>query len=65
MRRAPLLDFGPLRPRGMDLERVLHSLVQATVNKVIVRFAVFALSSAVLMALVALAARAVFLGATA
>ena len=45
--------------------RVLHSLVQATVNKVIVRFAVFALSSAVLMALVALAARAVFLGATA
>ena len=45
--------------------RVLHSLVQAPVNKVIVRFAVFALSSAVLMALVALAARAVFLGATA
>jgi hypothetical protein len=46
--------------------RVLHSLVQATVNKVIVRFAVFALSSAVLMALVALAARAVFvLGGTA
>ena len=42
--------------------RVLHSLVQATVNKVVLRFA---LSSAVLMALVALAARAVFLGATA
>lgn len=40
--------------------RVLHSLVQATVNKVMVRFALFALSSLVLMALVALAAKAVF-----
>jgi len=45
--------------------RVLHSLVQATVNKVLVRFALFALSSAVLIALIALAARAAFLGAIA
>ena len=45
--------------------RVLHSLVQATVNKVVVRFAVFALSSAVLIALIALAARAAFLGTSA
>jgi hypothetical protein len=40
--------------------RVVHSLVQATVNKVIVRFAVFALSSLVLIALVLHAAMAVF-----
>ena len=40
--------------------RVIHSLVQATVNKVIVRFAVFALSSLVLLALVVEAAMAVF-----
>ena len=40
--------------------RVIHSLVQATVNKVIVRFAVFALSSLVLLALVVHAAMAVF-----
>jgi hypothetical protein len=40
--------------------RVIHSLVQATVNKVIVRFAVFALSSLVLIALVVHAAVAVF-----
>jgi len=40
--------------------RVIHSLVQATVNKVIVRFAVFALSSLVLIALVVHAAIAVF-----
>lgn len=40
--------------------RVLHSLVQVTVNKVMVRFAIFALSSFVLMGLVALAAMAVF-----
>jgi hypothetical protein len=33
--------------------RVAHSLVQATVNKVMLRFAIFALSSFVLMALVA------------
>ena len=45
--------------------RVIHSLVQATVNKVMVRFVVFALSSAVLIALIALAARAAFLGTTA
>lgn len=40
--------------------RVVHSLVQATVNKVMVRFAVFVLSSLVLMALIARAAIAVF-----
>ena len=36
--------------------RVVHSLIQSTVNKVTVRFGVFALSSFVLMALVARAA---------
>ena len=40
--------------------RVLHSLVQATVNKVMVRFLIFALSSLVLMALTLHAAMAVF-----
>jgi hypothetical protein len=40
--------------------RVIHSLVQATVNKVTVRFAVFALSSLVLIALIVHAAIAVF-----
>ena len=40
--------------------RIIHSLVQATVNKVIVRFALFALSSLVLLALVVHAAMAVF-----
>ena len=40
--------------------RIVHSLVQATVNKVIVRFAVFVLSSLVLLALVVHAAIAVF-----
>ena len=40
--------------------RVVHSLVQATVNKVVVRFIVFALSSLVLLALVVHAAMAVF-----
>jgi len=39
--------------------RVIHSLVQATVNKLIVRFALFALSSLVLIALVVHAALAV------
>ena len=39
--------------------RVVHSLVQATVNKVAVRFAFFALSSLVLMALILHAAIAV------
>lgn len=42
--------------------RVLHSLVQATVNKVIVRFIVFVLSSLVLIALIVEAAVAVFQG---
>jgi len=36
--------------------RVVHSLIQSTVNKVTLRFGVFALSSFVLMALVARAA---------
>ncbi|MDD3799199.1 MAG: MAPEG family protein [Novosphingobium sp.] len=40
--------------------RIVHSLIQATVNKVMLRFAVFALSSFVLMALVVLALIAVF-----
>lgn len=45
--------------------RIVHSLVQVTVNKVTIRFGVFAASSVVLMALVILAARAVFLGGSA
>jgi hypothetical protein len=40
--------------------RVLHSIVQATINKVAVRFALFALSSLALMALILHAAIAVF-----
>ncbi|MFN2101116.1 MAPEG family protein [Altererythrobacter sp. MF3-039] len=40
--------------------RVLHSLVQVTTNKIIVRFSLFALSSLVLIALIVLAAMAVF-----
>ena len=40
--------------------RVVHSLVQVTVNKVPLRFALFALSSLVLIALIAHAAIAVF-----
>ncbi len=40
--------------------RVLHSLIQATVNKVQLRFAVFALSTLCLMALIFRAAQAVF-----
>lgn len=40
--------------------RVLHSLVQVTVNKVMIRFAVFVLSSLVVMALIVHAALAVF-----
>lgn len=40
--------------------RVLHSVVQATWNKVAVRFALFALSSLVLMALILHAAIGVF-----
>jgi hypothetical protein len=40
--------------------RVVHSLVQATVNHIPTRFLVFALSSLCLMALIVMAARAVF-----
>jgi hypothetical protein len=40
--------------------RVLHSLVQATVNRVTLRFAVFVLSSLILLALIVQAALAVF-----
>lgn len=40
--------------------RVAHSIVQATVNKVALRFALFALSSLVLMALILHAAMVVF-----
>lgn len=40
--------------------RVVHSLVQATVNKVMLRFILFALSSVALMALIYHAARIVF-----
>jgi hypothetical protein len=40
--------------------RVAHSIVQATINRVIVRFALYALSSLVLMALILHAAIAVF-----
>jgi hypothetical protein len=40
--------------------RVLHSLVQATFNSVVIRFAVFVFSSLVLLALIGRAAIAVF-----
>jgi hypothetical protein len=40
--------------------RVVHSLVQATVNVIMLRFAIFAVSSLVLMVLIARAALAVF-----
>jgi hypothetical protein len=40
--------------------RVIHSLVQATANRVLVRFVLFALSSLVLMALILHAAIGVF-----
>jgi len=40
--------------------RIVHSLIQATVNRVIVRFAVFVFSSLVLIVLFARAAAAVF-----
>ncbi|RDC59614.1 hypothetical protein HME9302_00804 [Alteripontixanthobacter maritimus] len=40
--------------------RVIHSIVQVTANKVLVRFILFALSSVVLIALVVKAALAVF-----
>jgi hypothetical protein len=40
--------------------RIVHSLVQATINRVAIRFAVFALSSVVLILLVVHALMAVF-----
>jgi hypothetical protein len=40
--------------------RIVHSLVQVTVNKVMVRFLIFALSSFVLMALVVHTVQAAF-----
>ncbi|MCZ8136933.1 MAG: MAPEG family protein [Porphyrobacter sp.] len=40
--------------------RIAHSIVQATINRVIIRFALFALSSLVLIALILHAAIAVF-----
>lgn len=40
--------------------RVVHSLVQAMINKVVLRFALFALSTVILMAMIALAGTAVF-----
>jgi hypothetical protein len=40
--------------------RIAHSLVQATVNRVVVRFVLFALSSLALMVLIGQAAAAVF-----
>ncbi|TXC69118.1 MAPEG family protein [Sphingorhabdus soli] len=40
--------------------RVVHSLVQVTVNRIAIRFAIFALSSLVLIALTIAAALAVF-----
>src|SRR6185295_19108844 len=40
--------------------RVIHSLLQATINKIEVRFAIFMLSSLILIALTINAARVVF-----
>ncbi len=40
--------------------RIIHSVVQATANKVMVRFVLFALSSVVLIVLIAEAALAIF-----
>ncbi len=40
--------------------RVVHSLVQATINRVVLRFAIFAVSSLVLIVLIARAAFALF-----
>ena len=40
--------------------RVIHTIVQVTANRVIVRFVLFALSSVVLMALIVVAAARVF-----
>jgi len=40
--------------------RIVHSLVQATVNRVVVRFAIFVVSSLLLIALIVRAALAIF-----
>ena len=40
--------------------RVIHSLIQVTINKIPLRFLVFALSSLCLIALIVQAARALF-----
>lgn len=42
--------------------RIIHTIVQVTANKVMVRFVLFAVSSAVLMALIGIAAVRVFWG---
>ena len=42
--------------------RVIHTLVQVTANKVMVRFVLFAMSSIVLMGLIGIAAARVFAG---
>lgn len=42
--------------------RIIHTIVQVTANKVMVRFVLFAVSSAVLMALIGIAAVRVFGG---
>lgn len=40
--------------------RIVHSLVQATINRIVLRFAIFVVSSLVLIALIARAALAIF-----
>ena len=40
--------------------RIVHSLVQATINRVVLRFAIFVVSSLVLIVLIARAALAIF-----
>ncbi|MEC8179136.1 MAG: MAPEG family protein, partial [Pseudomonadota bacterium] len=42
--------------------RVIHTIVQVTANRVLVRFVLFAVSSIVLMALIGIAAARVFAG---
>jgi len=44
--------------------RVIHTIVQVTANRVVVRFVLFAISSLVLMALIGIAAATVFGGGT-
>ncbi|WOE73974.1 MAPEG family protein [Alterisphingorhabdus coralli] len=46
---------------GYVVLRIVHSLVQVTVNRVVVRFAVFALASLCLIAMIVHAAIAVFI----